>query len=135
MTVDIFIRPATPEDYPFYCRLQPDIGKTISAVPVEAWTKYEMPKISIIMQDTTPVAYIWTMGIRRDYYLGHFVVAQEHRRKGIGTATLRLVKKMARERGFEKWGLHCDVTHEIPYKMYIKAGLQDQRQGILFDHT
>ena len=129
MTVDIFIRPATLEDYPFYCQLYPEIGTDHPPVPVEAWTKYEMPKMSIIMQDTTSVAYVWAMGIGKNYYLVHLVVAHEYRRKGIGTATLRLVKKMAREKGFETWGLHCDVTHEIPYKMYIKAGLRPNGKG------
>ena len=88
-----------------------------------------MPETSIIMQGTISVGYILVRIIGDTYRLGHLVVAEELRGKGIGTATLKLVKKLARKRGLKRWGLHCDVTHEIPYKMYIKVGMTPKGQG------
>ena len=87
-----------------------------------------MPNVSIITHDAKAVGYIWVQLLGEVYYLTHLVVAKEHRRRGIGTAALKLLKRTAREKGFKKWGLHCDVLHEIPYKMYVKAGMRPDGQ-------
>lgn len=126
---DISIRPATPEDYPLYFRLYPAIGTDHPPVALEEWLKYEMSMMSIITRGTTSVGYTWAFPIGENYRLAHFVIAEEHRGKGIGTVALRLVKKVAREKGFKRWGLHCEVQHEIPYRMYIKAGMQPKGKG------
>ena len=119
----VSVRPATPADYPFYIQLYPDLDIDQPPSTSDTWIKHDVPNTSIITYDAIPVGYAWVQLIGEVYYLTHFVVAREHRRKGIGTAALKLLKKTARGKGFKKWGLHCDVTHTIPYKLYLKAGM------------
>jgi len=123
-TPSVSVHPATPADYPYYLQLYPDLEIDEPPVNLNNWTKHIMPHSYIITHDGVPVGYIRTQVYKEVYYLAYLVVAKEHRRKGIGTAALKLLKKVAREKGFKKWGLHCDVNHTIPYMMYIKAGLR-----------
>lgn len=119
----VSIHPATPADYPYYLQLYPDLEIDQPPSTLDTWTKHAIPDVSIITHDAKPVGYAWVEQLGEVHYLKHLVVGREHRRKGIGTAALKLLKKAASEKGVTKLGLHCDVLHVIPYKMYVKAGM------------
>lgn len=124
----VSLHPATPADYPYYLQLYPDLEIDQAPASLDTWTTHDMPNTQIITRDTVSVGYVWVQLIGEVYYLTFFVVAKEHRRKGIGTAAMKLLKKVAREKGFKKWGLHCDVLHTIPYKLYVKMGMHPDGQ-------
>ena len=124
--MDITVRPATSADYTFYLKIYEDLEIDHPPADEAMWNKRDMPGVTIITQGTEPVGYIWTQKYGEVYYLAYLIIVKEHRRKGIGTKALRLVKNQAKQLGYAKWGLDCDVLHQIPYKMYIKAGLSKE---------
>lgn len=121
--IDVAFRPATPADYAFYLEIYPDLGIDQPPVTQAVWRGHHLPNVTIVIQDSQPVGYIWTLRYPDTYYLTYLVVKRECRRRGIGTKALRHVREQARQLGFSKWLIDADVMHPIPYRMYIKAGL------------
>jgi ribosomal protein S18 acetylase RimI-like enzyme len=120
---EITVRPATPADYAYYLESYPDLEIDHPPADEVMWNKSDLPDVTIITQGTQSVGYIWTRKYDELYYLIYLVIGREYRRKGIGTKALKHVKNQAKQLGYNKWGLDCDMNHPIPYKMYIKAGM------------
>lgn len=120
---EIAVRPATPADYPYYLEIYPDLEIDQPPADEATWKESHLSSVTIITQGTRPVGYISIQSYGELYYLFYFVIGREHRQKGIGTKALKHVKNQAKQLGFNKWELDCDINHTIPYKMYIKAGM------------
>ena len=119
--MDITVRPATSADYTFYLKIYGDLEIDHPPADEAMWNKRDMPGVTIITQGAESVGYIWVQKYDELYYLIYLIVVKEHRRKGIGTKALRLVKNQAKQLGYAKWGLDCDVT--------ASDYLQDVHQG------
>ncbi|XP_024541192.1 uncharacterized protein LOC9648199 isoform X2 [Selaginella moellendorffii] len=55
-------------------------------------------------------------------YISNFCVAQEARRKGVGTALVREAKRTAREWGVSDLYVHVVTSNEPAFKLYTKSG-------------
>ena len=120
---EIALRPATPADYAYYLEVYPDLEIDQPPGNEAVWNRRDLPTASIITRGAQPVGYIWVLKYDVVYYLEYFVIGRVHRGKGIGTKALESIKAHARELGYSRWGLDCDINHHIPYKMYTKAGM------------
>ena len=120
---EISIRPATPDDYPYYLEVYPDLEIDQPPASEAVWNNRDLPTVTIIMQGGQPVGYIWVLEYDVVYYLEYFVVGRVHRGKGIGTKALKSIKSHAKKLGYGRWGLDCDINHQLPHKMYTKAGM------------
>lgn len=118
------LRPAAPEDFAFYSSVYPDLDVDAPPLSREAWIKELLPDTLLVTAGSdTPVCYLSVRHCNALLYILFLVVAQDWRRRGVATRSLQLLKDMAVERGYKKMGLHCNVLHDVPYRLYLKAGM------------
>jgi GNAT superfamily N-acetyltransferase len=118
------IRPALESDYSYFLDLYPDLQVDQAPPNRNTWVKYDMQNAYIITMAADPVGYIWIKHWEEVLYLTIFVIGKEYHGKGIGTETLIQLQQFAKNQGFRKIGLHCDVAHTTPHSFYVKVGMQ-----------
>lgn len=68
-------------------------------------------------------------------YLCNFLVAPNHRKKGLGRYLLRLCEERARQWGYSELCLHADMSTLAPMKLYLSSNflpIQMQENSLVF---
>lgn len=120
----LIIRRAQESDFGLYLKMYPDLEIDAPPVVRKVWTQEHMPGVLIATIKNAPVGYIWLHNYDEVFYITYLIIARDWRRKGVGGRILEMLKDIAMERGYKKWGLHCDILHAIPHRMYLRAGMQ-----------
>lgn len=113
------------DDYSHFSAFYPDVGIDGPTPTFEEWLLWVQPTQSLVMLSFVkePIGYILPIYYGDNYYLLHFMVAKERRGQGIGRHVMNAMIRDARERGFSKFSLDCDVTHKRIYAFYESFGM------------
>ena len=115
-------RPATPDDYPTYARLFPELG-TGDPVPAAAtWTAELRPTTRIYELAGLPVAYSYHERMRELAYVRNVVVDPAHRGRGLGRALMQLLAAELRAAGSTCWCLNVEPHNTAALRLYQSAG-------------
>lgn len=127
----LMLRPAQESDYNFYRKLFPEFEIDQPSCPPEMWVRESMSDALIATIESTPVGYIRIQYFTDVFYITWLTIAKEWPQEEIVAKTLGLLKELAKERGYKRWALHCDVLHAVPRQMYRKAGMEKVEGAIL----
>lgn len=117
-------RPATPDDYPTYARLFPELG-TGDPVPAAAtWTAELRPTTRIYELAGLPVAYSYHERMRELAYVRNVVVDPAHRGRGLGRALMQLLAAELRAAGCTRWCLNVEPHNAAALRLYAGVGLR-----------
>ncbi len=117
-------RAATPEDFPTFARLFPELG-TGDPLPSEAtWNREQRPTTRIYELTDAPVAYAFYERMRELAYIRNIVVDPAHRGRGLGLALMHLLANQLRADGCTRWCLNVAPHNSAALRLYHRVGLR-----------
>lgn len=70
-----------------------------------------------------------------EWYLDTLVTAPNFRRQGVAREMIERACGVAKEAGFDRIALNCDVNNEAAFKLYQKSGFENKTQIVLSNHV
>lgn len=117
-------RPASPDDFPTFARLFPELG-TSDPLPSEAtWNREQRPTTRIYELAGAPVAYAFYEPMRELAYVRNVVVDPAHRGRGLGLSLMHLLAHQLRADGCTRWCLNVAPHNTAALRLYHRVGLR-----------
>jgi GNAT superfamily N-acetyltransferase len=136
--MDIQIRKSTPDEVPAIVRLMRNFAEYENLLEYCEITEQRLLDVMfgddafveglVAFHDTEPVAYAmfypYFASFRGQcgYYLEDIFVAEDFRRNGLGEAMVKIVAKLAKQRGFERIDFQVLEWNAPAVKFYEKLG-------------
>jgi GNAT superfamily N-acetyltransferase len=136
--MDIQIRKSTPDEVPAIVRLMRDFAEYENLAEYCEITEERLYNVMfgdeafveglVAFHEDEPVAYAmfypYFASFRGQcgYYLEDIFIAEEFRRNGLGEAMVKIVAKLARQRGFERMDFQVLEWNTPAVKFYEKLG-------------
>lgn len=117
-------RPATPEDYPAYARLFPELGVDDPIPAASTWSAEQCPTTRVLERAGTVVAYVYFERMRDLGYIRNVVVDPAHRGRGLGLALMRSLADELRAAGCTRWCLNVKPDNTAALRLYQRVGLR-----------
>jgi len=152
--MDIQIRKSTPDEVPAIVRLMRDFAEYENLGEYCEITEERLFDVMfgaeafveglVAFHDSEPVAYAmfypYFASFRGQcgYYLEDIFVAEDFRRNGLGEAMVKIVAKLARQRGFERIDFQVLEWNAPAVKFYEKLGAirdDSERHFKFIDHS
>lgn len=126
------IRPARDDDYDAFLALFPALG-TLDETPTRDRWREELAPQSLIAERNGEVAgYLFGEALTRIGYVRHLVVAEGHRRKGVGRALMRAAADRFRAAGCHTWCLNVRPHNEEALALYTHLGMHVRARATAF---
>ena len=117
---------ATRRDIPFICQTYNENIQSLHGVPRDhqAWEQLlEKEKTTYyIVSAAAPVAWFRLDAEDGGFWLGMLQVKPSCQRKGIGRAILAVAEQLAKEKGYQKLGIHTTEDNLPARALYASAG-------------
>lgn len=127
---DLHIRPATPDDYPAFVTLFPELRVDDPVPDVEEWTRDIATATWIAQSGEQVVGYCYCQELDGIGYVRNLVTAGAARRQGIGTALMGAVRSRLIARSCKRWCLNVDPKNLPAVALYRRLGFVERYQSV-----
>lgn len=118
----MLVRPATPDDYPAFAALFPELGVEDTLPSPERFAR-EMTVLVATTPSGAVVGYTFFQIYVEECLVRHLVVGPTARRMGAGKALMNAVAARARAAGCVRWALNVKPDNVAARRLYEALGL------------
>jgi GNAT superfamily N-acetyltransferase len=131
-TQDFIVRRATPEDYPSFARLFPELLVDDPVPGPETWASTFVPSTWVAARDAVVIGYCYCQKYTTSGYVRHVVVAPHARKAGVGRALMQATLDELRLHGKTQWCLNVKPDNEAALALYERMGLRQTYRSCSF---
>ena len=132
MTLDVVGRRATPEDYPSFARLFPELLVDDPVPGPETWTKTFVPSTWVAVRAAEVLGYCYFQEYANSGYVRNIVVAPLVRRLGVGRALMQGAANELRSHGKKSWRLNVKADNVAALALYERLGMRQKYAAYSF---
>ncbi|HEY0136143.1 MAG TPA: GNAT family N-acetyltransferase [Nannocystis sp.] len=119
----LHLRPATPDDYPEFARLFPQLGTSDPVPDEDVWTGHLHASTLMLVEGAQLLGYAYYERMEEFGYVRNVVIDAAHRGRGHGrTLMLRLAAHL-RALGCTRWCLNVEAANTVAIALYRSLGL------------
>jgi ribosomal protein S18 acetylase RimI-like enzyme len=118
------IRRASPDDYPAFVRLFPELLVDDPVPSLDTWTSVLAPSTLIAARDGEVLGYCFFQEYTETGYVRNVVVAPIARRGGVGRALMHATAEHLRSRGKGSWRLNVKPSNQAARALYEQMGMR-----------
>ena len=121
---DLVIRRATPDDYPAFIRLFPELQVDDPVPALDRWAAALVPSTWIAARDIEILGYCYCQEYAETGYVRNVVVAPTARRSGVGHALMLATAESLRSHGKKSWRLNVKPDNRAALALYQRMGMR-----------
>lgn len=123
------VRAATPEDYPHFARLFPELG-VLEGVPTEEeWARLHRESV-IAELDGEVAGYGLYRAFAEVGHVVHVVTAPGFRRRGVGKALMEAMRERIAQAGSPEWLLNVKPDNAGAIRLYESFGMTPRHRSV-----
>lgn len=119
----IFVRAATPSDYPSFAQLFEFLATGDAVSPAQVFERELMPGMWVAERGERVVGYVYVQQIAAVCYVRHLAVFPNERRLGIGRALLERARDAGVAAGAREWCLNVKPDNTSAIALYRAMGM------------
>lgn len=127
---DLRIRLATPEDYPEFTRLFPELGVDDPVITKDRWQRDLAAFTWIAVRGEAVVGYCYCQEMADRGYVRQLVVDPRARGQGVGRALMLRAAARLQRKGLQRWCLNVMTGNQPALRLYGSLGLRPRYRSV-----
>jgi GNAT superfamily N-acetyltransferase len=116
-------RLATPDDYPIFARLFPELAVHDPLPAPEHFAQRMLPRVLLLLDGETALGYAYWQRYDRTAHVVNVVIDPTARQRGAGLALMEALRAHVIEQGCERWYLNVKTDNTPALRLYNRCGL------------
>jgi ribosomal protein S18 acetylase RimI-like enzyme len=126
------IRPATPDDYPAFTTLFPELQVNDPLPSLDTWTTMYVPATWVAVSGACVIGYCYCQEYIDTGYVRNVVVAPAQHGKGVATLLMKALAERLRSSGKQYWRLNVKPDNVAALALYTGLGMRVQYRATAF---